>query len=323
VSTPDTSAKKRWAKWASLLILTIASAFFAEELFLHFDEIPAIHWDAAAWLAMVGTVACMLINLSMGGLMWKALLKDQGTAIPTITAIRIVFVSQVGKYLPGNVGHLVGQVGLASAVGVPYTVSITTMLISTLWLAAIGLSLGLLGLVLFFDTAAQSHLPDINTHWVLLVSLLAAASPWLGVWLLNRTWPKLSKALGHGQLVSLPRLMTSVGVGLGFMASFFVMGLMLKWQAVHIFGVNDGNLLALSLLFASAWTAGYLLPGAPGGLGVREAVSIALLTPILGAGTAVALSITMRMSTTLGDGLAFLVGLLIQRFEPAPPLTHQ
>jgi uncharacterized membrane protein YbhN (UPF0104 family) len=97
---------------------------------------------------------------------------------------------------------------------------------------------------------------------------------------------------------------------------------MLKWQAVHIFHVNSGNLLTLSLLFASAWTAGYLLPGAPGGLGVREAVSIALLTPILGAGTAVALSITMRLSTTLGDGLAFLVGLLLQRLEPAPPLTH-
>ena len=306
----------------AVLILTVATAFFVEELFTHFDDIPSIHWDAAAWLALVGTVGCMLVNLSMGGLMWKALLKDQDTHIPSITAIRIVFVSQVAKYLPGNVGHLVGQVGLASAVGVPYTVSITTMLISTLWLAAIGMCLGLLGLLLFIDTTVLVDLSDINTSMVLGVSVLAAVSPWLGVWVLNRFLPQLSRKMGQGQLVSLPRLSTSVWVGLGFVSSFFVLGLMLKWQAVHIFGVHQGDLLTLSLLFASAWTAGYLLPGAPGGLGVREAVSIALLTPILGAGTAVALSITMRLATTLGDGLAFVVGLVLQRFEPTPPETQ-
>lgn len=260
----------------------------------------------------------MLVNLCMGGLMWKALLKDQDTHIPAITAIRIVFVSQVAKYLPGNVGHLVGQVGLASAVGVPYTVSITTMLISTLWLAAIGLCLGLLGLLLFIDTDSLVGLPDINATVVMVVSFMAAVSPWVGVWVLNRYLPQLSRKMGHGQLVGLPKLSTSVWVGSGFVSSFFVLGLMLKWQAVHIFGMHQGDLLTLSLLFASAWTAGYLLPGAPGGLGVREAVSIALLTPILGAGTAVAISITMRLATTLGDGLAFLVGLLLQRFEPKP-----
>ena len=315
MTTETTSRKKRWAKWAALLILTVATAFFAEELFNHLDEIPPIHWDIWAWLAMVGTVGCTLLNLTMGGLMWKALLKDQGTHLSAITAIRIVYVSQVAKYLPGNVGHLVGQVGLATAVGVPYTVSITTMLISTLWLAAIGLCLGLLGLLLFIDTTALTELPDINAPVVIGVSLLAAVSPWIGVWVLNRFLPQLSRWLGHGQLVSLPSLSTSFWVGTGFVTSFFILGLMLKWQAVHIFGINEGDLLTLTLLFASAWTAGYLLPGAPGGLGVREALSIVLLTPILGSGTAIGLSITMRLATTIGDGMAFVFAMILQRFE--------
>lgn len=269
---------------------------------------------------MVGTVGCMLLNLTMGGLMWKALLNDQGSSLPSITAIRIVCVSQVAKYLPGNVGHLVGQVGLASAMGVPYTVSITTMLISTLWLAAIGMCLGLLGLLLFIDTTALTDLPDINAPVVMGVSLLAAVSPWIGVWVLNRFLPQLSRWLGHGQLVSLPSLSTSVWVGIGFVTSFFILGLMIKWQAVHIFGVNEGDLLTLTLLFASAWTIGYLLPGAPGGLGVREAVSIALLTPIVGSGTAIGLSITMRLATTIGDGCGFLFAMILQRFEAKHPL---
>jgi hypothetical protein len=257
----------------------------------------------------------MLINLSMGGLMWRALLSDQGTPLPAITAIRIVCLSQVAKYLPGNVGHLVGQVGLASAAGVPVRVSITTMLISTLWLAAIGLCLGLVGLMLFIDTTTHADFPAINLPLVMTVSALAAISPWIGVWVLNRFMPRLSRWLGHGELVCLPRLSTSLWVGAGFVASFFLLGLMLKWQAVYVFGVDEGDVLTITLLFASAWTAGYLLPGAPGGLGVREAVSIALLTPVLGSGAAIGLSITMRLVTTLGDGLGFLFALVLQRFE--------
>ena len=314
------SNAKKWAKRVAVLLLLVATGFFIEELINHYDKIPDVHWDTAAWLALVGTTGCMLINLSLGGLMWRALLSDQGISVPAITAIRIVFLSQVGKYLPGNVGHLVGQVGLASAAGVPVRISMTTMLISTLWLAAIGLCLGLVGLMLFIDTTSHVGFPPINLPLVMTVSALAAISPWIGVWVLNRFVPALSRWLGHGELVCLPRLSTSLWVGAGFVASFFVLGLMLKWQAVHLFGVNEGDLLTMTLLFASAWTAGYLLPGAPGGLGVREAVSIALLTPILGVGAAIGLSITMRLVTTLGDGLGFLFGLVLQRFE-APNST--
>lgn len=313
-----TTGQRRWLKWASLLVLLVAVGFFSEELINHFDSIPDVHWDAAAWLAMVGSIGLMLLNLTMGGLMWKALLRDQGAGIRTIASVRIVCMSQVAKYLPGNVGHLVGQVGLANAVGVPVATSITTMLISTLWLAGIGLILGMVGLLLYIDLTVHIDLPELNIPLISALGLLTALSPWIGIGLLNRWLPKLSRMLGRGDLVCLPTLRTSMLVGLGFLCSFFVLGLMMKWQAVHIFGVTNGNWVTMSLLFASAWTAGYLLPGAPGGLGVREAIAIALFTPILGAGPALGLSITMRLATTMGDGLAFVLALWLQRLEGHP-----
>jgi hypothetical protein len=92
-----------------------------------------------------------------------------------------------------------------------------------------------------------------------------------------------------------------------------MMGLMLKLQAQWFFGVTEGSVFELTCLFAVAWLAGYVVPGAPGGLGVREAMMVLLLSPILGAGTAVGLGVTLRVTTTVGDAVAFLIGLWLRR----------
>jgi uncharacterized membrane protein YbhN (UPF0104 family) len=138
------------------------------------------------------------------------------------------------------------------------------------------------------------------------------ASPWIGLWSINRFMPAVSTWLGQGQAVRLPTFSTAFLVASGFVACFFVFGLIIKLQAYYLFGITDGNIWTFTLLFTSAWVAGYLLPGAPGGLGVREAISVALFSPIVGPGAAVGLSITMRLVTVLGDGLAFLVGLVFR-----------
>jgi len=300
---------KRLAKWAAVIVLTITAVYFVTAANKHFDSIPPIQWGTSAWLAMVATVLCMFVNLVCGGLMWMALLGDQGVRLPAATAFRIVGMAQVAKYLPGNVGHLVGQVTLASAAGVPVGVSITTMLISTLWLVATGLSMGGAGLILYLDTTAVLEVTMPNAPFMAALGVAVALSPWVAVWLLNRFLPMLSRRLGSGQLVALPRFHTAVLVAGGFIFCFFVFGLMLKLQATYLFGVSDGNILTFTLMFTSAWIAGYLLPGAPGGLGVREALVVALLGSVVGTGTAIGLSVTMRLATVLGDGLAFLVGI--------------
>jgi uncharacterized membrane protein YbhN (UPF0104 family) len=89
--------------------------------------------------------------------------------------------------------------------------------------------------------------------------------------------------------------------------------LILKLQAQFLFGVTNGSVLALTCLFSLAWVAGYLTPGAPGGLGIREAMMVLLLPPVVGTGAAVGLGITLRIATTVGDATAFLIGLAMRR----------
>jgi len=57
--------------------------------------------------------------------------------------------------------------------------------------------------------------------------------------------------------------------------------------------------------YTAAWIIGYVSPGAPGGIGVREAALVALLGPSLGEGTAVSVACGLRCVTILGDLLLF------------------
>jgi uncharacterized membrane protein YbhN (UPF0104 family) len=65
--------------------------------------------------------------------------------------------------------------------------------------------------------------------------------------------------------------------------------------------------------FAIAYIVGLLAFIVPGGVGVREVVLIGLLTPALGAGGAVALSVASRILLTLTEVLAPAAVLLLDR----------
>ena len=305
---PSPPCKRRWAQWASVLVLGLAGVYFVGSLSRHIGGIPPIDWSFSAVLVFALTALLMLLNFVLGGVMWRWLLVEQGQTLTAGRAVSIIGMSQIGKYLPGNVGHFVGQVGLAKAAGVPLGLCMTTMLIFNLWLVAIGTALGAAGFWLFLDISTWVNWPQPEPLGVVVLSVLALASPWLGLWSINRWWPALALKLGNGHPPKLPTVKIAVALALGFALTFVIFGFMVQLQATHLFGMTSGDLLSFTLMFATAWVAGYVLPGAPGGLGVREAMVVAMLTPVVGAGAAIGLSITMRLATVAGDGLAFGLG---------------
>jgi uncharacterized membrane protein YbhN (UPF0104 family) len=80
-----------------------------------------------------------------------------------------------------------------------------------------------------------------------------------------------------------------------------------------VFGAEEGHALLAIGVFAVAWVAGFVTLVSPGGIGVREAILLAGMTPAYGPGVALAAAMSYRVVTCLGDGLAFLLGLLIER----------
>jgi uncharacterized membrane protein YbhN (UPF0104 family) len=78
-------------------------------------------------------------------------------------------------------------------------------------------------------------------------------------------------------------------------------------------GVDPNHLIPVAGLFILSWLIGFAVPLAPGGLGVREASGVVLLSGSISAESALVLLATMRIVSLLGDLAMFMVGLWAQR----------
>ncbi len=305
---------KTTLRWAAYGVVALAFYYFFSQLVKRLDEIPPLHWDAGGVGAMVLSVLAVALTIGLNGWMFNTLLRDKGHALPLPKAMQVIAVAQFGKYLPGNVGHFVGRAALAHSAGVPISASVGSMLIETLWNLIIAFGFAAMAAVLFAETLDAAWPYHLGPTELTLIGVALTAVPPLGVAVLNRLLPGLSKRLGGGTPVTAPSLKTSLQVGATIVLDFCLLGGALKLQAVWLFGVPAGDLITLTALFTASWLVGYLVPGAPGGMGVREAVMVVLFTPVVGAGAAVGLGVSMRVATMLGDSLAFALGLLSRRW---------
>lgn len=301
-------------------IALLALGFFAYYAVRNFDKIPPLTWSPASAAIALFSVVLVVFIIFIAGIIFHMLLRDHGLSISWRQAQVIVAISQFGKYLPGNVGQHVGRVVMAREIGIPVPIILNTMLVEMFWGAGIATGLALLSLILFIDgqvLGLQLQFGPVQLGFGFILLLLM---PWLGIAFLNKYLPGLAKRLSGGGSIAAPQLRTALVAAVLFLLGFALIGVILKLQAQWFFGVTAGNVFELTCLFSIAWLVGYLVPGAPGGLGVREAMMVLLLSPVLGAGAAVGLGVTLRVTTTLGDAVAFVLGIFWRKCAAEIPV---
>jgi glycosyltransferase 2 family protein len=265
--------------------------------------------------AMVG----VLIGLFATMLMWRLLLAALGSPLPVRAAARIMFLGQLGKYLPGSVWPVLAQMELGNAYQVPRhrsaAASVLTMLLSLLT--------GLLAALVTLPFVAG----PTPYRWAFLAApiLLMLLHPRV----LNRVLDLLLRlAKRPGLEKPLTGRMMAGALAWSF-ASWIFFGLQIWFLATRL-GAPDGKTALLAVGgFAFAWCAGFLVVFAPAGAGVREVLLIATLGPVLGAGAATAVALVSRVAMTAGDlltaGVAAVYGrgVAVPAAGQKPPVTPQ
>lgn len=301
------TAKTLW-RWASLIFVLVASLYFIGYATEHIRGLPPISWGRVTWVALVASIILWSGIIILGAVIWKSLLMDLNCHLNWHDCVTIYGLAQFGKYLPGNVGHHVGRVVLAKQAGVPAAATLQTMLIEMVWSIGVASGIALFGVVLGGDIGVSSAA-------LTLFFVVALMAPW-AAWGVARTFfPKLLARVTNGTPIALPRLGTLMLASLLYLAAFMVAGLVMDMHARLLFGAQTSHVFMLTAIFAWSWIAGYITPGAPAGLGVREAVLVSSLTPIYGASVAVGLTLSLRVVTTLGDGMVFLIAIARSRFS--------
>jgi glycosyltransferase 2 family protein len=254
----------------------------------------------------------MTLAYLAAALAWIALLRSFGVHAAPLSTAGAYLAAQVGKYLPGNVGHYVGRVVLGTRVGLPASTVTLAMTVEFGLLIAIA---ALLGLPMLQFTLARLdaawHVPP-STQLLVLAACIALIGV---VLLLVARWrPALVKSLKQWAM-QLRAPFSSAGavgrLGLSLCLSAAVFGL--SSCALLLLGEHPDSgftvLRQIVSLYSVAWIVGALTPGAPGGIGVREAILIEGLTPLWGAGEAVAGALAFRVVTVATDVIALGLGV--------------
>ena len=242
---------------------------------------------------------------------WVIVLRQLGERLDRWQLVGIGLTAQLGKYAPGNIAHQIGRATLASQRGVPVK---TVAWSAFLEIAGAALACALVGSVAALAApgafARTPVLGGLVERLPMLAALTLAAV--IGAVLLA---PPIVRRI----LPSLPdiRLQGVVSVIGCYVVGYALAGGSFYAVAVAL-GVHDIALLAVIGVYAAAWFIGFVTPGAPAGLGVREAVLVALLSGFVDPGLAVAAAVAHRILTALVDGAAFVTGMTILSRSAAP-----
>lgn len=303
--------KKRIKFILTLLFVCISFGFFAFYLFRNYQNLPNIHWNIQTVLVSALSLFIYTGNILIGGIIWFILLKDYDAKIKWTEVLGIISRSQFGKYLPGNIGQHVGRVVLANEKEVPIITTLQTLFIESAILAIAGISISILGFFLYsFESFNDSRIVIMQ---LILLALAALFLPKLFFFIVNRyAKGRLLKFTGGVQL-RIPKFSTLILVSVLYIITFFNIGIVLDLLAKVVFECSDSDVFLLTTAFSWSWILGYLTPGAPAGLGIREAIIVASLSSRYEPGIAIGLSVILRFITTIGDGVIFLIASYYQK----------
>jgi glycosyltransferase 2 family protein len=225
---------------------------------------------------------------------WRAVLADLGGTPPHAGAMRVFYLGQLGKYLPGTIWPAVTQMRLGRDYRVPPRASGAAFVVFMLMLVGTGLLVGIPVIPLLGRDAVDEY------RWLVLV---------LPLFVLALTPPVLNRAIAVALRVArrppMPAPLSSGGI-------LRVAGwAVLSWACygVHVYllarqlGATGGALLWLQCTgaFAAAFASGPLLLVVPAGAGVREAALLLLLGSTVTAPVAAVVAVVSRLLFVLGD----------------------
>ncbi len=305
-------AQNRWLRTGLLVVVVVLAVW---GLASQWTQVRQALGKLDGW-NMAWAELCVLAGLGAMMMAWRALLADLGSALPLPAAVRVLFLGQLGKYVPGAVWALAAQVELARDYDIPRRRSATASLLGMATTLVAGLVVAGITLPLISKSAVHRY------WWVLAITPLAIAClhPKVVKFLLNLVL-RLVRQEPLEKAVSLR------GMGRALAWTFFGWGCygvhawLLTTQFAH---GGTARIVALSFgAYALAWSVGFLIIFFPSGIGPREAALIAVLSPVMPAASALVVALASRIVMTIGDllwaGAALTIGRgRARRPEPEP-----
>jgi len=267
----------------------------------NWDQFRSLHVALAlrpGWIALSTLAIFAAYGMQIES--WRRILAGWAQRLSYGRAARIWLLVNLGRYVPGKLGSVAGLIVLARRVGADaWAAGASALAIPAV---ALGTAVAVVAAAI---PAAQSPL-RLATAAIIAVATIGLLA-----------WERGARPLAGlaGRVERFPPLpLAAVAESAGVMlASWLAYGVAF-WLLASGLGLPGALPLRTAAgVFALGYVSGFLALFAPGGVGVRELVFIGLLTPALGSGGAVVLSVGSRVLLTLCEVATPLGVLLVTR----------
>jgi uncharacterized membrane protein YbhN (UPF0104 family) len=275
-----------------------------------------------AWLAV--SLVAYLAGLTLDGLWFGRVLDASATPISRLATVRAYLISHLGKYVPGKAMVVVLRVAYAVPAGARASTAAVASVYETLVMMAAGGFVAAVGFSLALNHTISLPLGPLGR----VVVPLGVAGFMLGLAFLGLALPevfgRVAKRLGARVrgvgAEAMPHISYRLlGEGLLWTAAGWVLLGLSQLTVLHALGwqVPAGAWPAVVGSVALATVGGFIVPVAPGGLGVREWVLWTSLGAVINHEQAVVASLALRLVWVAAEVMA--AGVLVL-WKPAAPL---
>lgn len=279
-------AVKRALHWGGSALAIAGIVFVALRLRDNGAELDFARFNLTAWSWVAALALIYGLSNLMLALAWWNLLGQFGTRTSRRWAVRVYGISQIARYVPGNIFHLAGRQAMGMAAGLAGR----PLAKSAVWeLGLISATGGLFGLL---------ALP----LWLPALPMMASAG--LFALLMGVAAVLIRHFIGL-------RAVRAFGWYTGFLAISGLLFVALIELLADNPGAGIGFWLTLGGAYILAWLAGLVTPGAPAGVGVRELVLLFFLKGVVGETELLLAVLLGRVVTVAGDLGFFSVSFLM------------
>jgi len=298
--------KHKLGQWlgtgVSLILVVVSLLFIGQRLNQQWSELSLWRPDGATLITLcVGIITYGMACLCLSYAWRKLLCSSKIPQLPSSEYTRIYARSQIGKYIPGNIFHIAGRHALGLKAGIghrPLAYAAIAEMIG-LMSAAMTVAISGGGVYRFFAPRLNFCLLAAVVVIVCIVFLLLFRyKPQI----IENGYRAIVKSLSPGTLSAW------VFSYLAYIGFFLVAGITLLALVMIVSDTVPLHIMpSIVGSFSIAWAAGFLTPGAPSGIGVREAILVLALESTMTQADAILVAILFRSVTVLGDVVFLLL----------------
>ncbi|WP_158542828.1 lysylphosphatidylglycerol synthase transmembrane domain-containing protein [Phytoactinopolyspora halophila] len=279
---------RRAGRWIGSLIAVAGLAFVLRELLRSWDDVRS-SLSGATPVPLVAAVLVGAGGMLLVGLGWRRCLAVLGVRRSVVDTLYRYYVGQLGKYVPGGIWPVVGRGEMARRGGVPGAAAYASTVLSMVVTYLAALLTAVVALLLDVVDAGTTA-----GDWWLVLLVLPVGVLGLHPRVVNGVLRLGRRVSGRKLDVPVPRWPESVVLVLWHVPAWVAIGMSTWLVAVSLAPVAPDP---RNLVFAAvvSWFVGFVVVGSPGGIGVREAVFVALAASLSSAGVAAAVALTVRV----------------------------